>query len=110
MPNHTFDDNSQTLAHKMTTGGLCVFDAQRTTGEMTFTLQISLDGGVTYADYRGADGELRQKTVDAGSPHCRFEELGKQGDWYRVISSGAASTPSVLGSLDTAQAAHRVAA
>lgn len=94
MSKHTFDANDETLDYTMTTGGIYTFDARRSTGDLTFTLQTSIDGGSNFINYYNKNGVLQQVACSSSRPHVRFEELGREGQIFRVISSGAASTPS----------------
>ena len=78
----------------MPTGAVYTFDARRSAGDLTFTLQTSIDGGSNFVNYYDRNGVLKQVACSSNRPHVRFEELGRQGQVFRVLSSGAASTPS----------------
>lgn len=102
----TFDADAETLDFEMGTGGMYCFDAQRVAGSLTLTLQTSLDGGVSFVNYYGSDGILREITIDATNVHGRFFEAGRQGQQFRVVSS-AGTTPDVLGVAGIASIAYQ---
>lgn len=93
MAEKTFDADNETLDYKMPTGGIYCFDTVRENGDATFTLQTKLSEGGTYVDFYNADGTKQEKSCDSNTPHCRFEQVGRKGQFFRVISSATANTP-----------------
>lgn len=98
---HTFDADAETLEYIMPTGGVYAFDAVRATGDATLTLQTKLSSGGTYVNYYDVTGTLQQVAASSSRPHVHFEAIGQKGQYFQVLSSATASTPSY-----PAQAGH----
>lgn len=94
MVTHTFDADAETLEYVMPTGGVYTFDAVRVTGDATLTLQTKLSEAGTYVDYYNDSGVKQEVSASSSRPHVRFEALGRKGQYFQVISSATASTPS----------------
>lgn len=106
MADRTFDADSETLDYTMPTGGVYTFDAYRITGDATFTLQISRDGGTNFVNYYNRDSVLQQVACSSSQPHCRFEEIARKDTVFRVVSSATASTPNYKGEAGIAKAVY----
>jgi len=90
----TFDADAETLDYTMPTSGVYCCDITRSTGDGTFTLQVSVDGGSNFVDFHDVNGVLQQVAMTSSRPHTRFEAIGRKGTVFRVLSSSTASTPS----------------
>ncbi|MEM6260146.1 MAG: hypothetical protein AAGI37_17865 [Planctomycetota bacterium] len=105
MGTRIFDADDEMLDFVMRSGGVFVCDIQRTTGDGTFTLQISLDGGSNFVNYYNASGLLEQRTLSSSTPHGRLEALGFTDTVFRVVSSATGDTPNFTAKADRSVAA-----
>lgn len=93
MATQTFTADAQALDFTMASAGIFVCDMQRTSGDITLTLQISIDGGSNFVNYFDESGEAQSRSLSSSVPHAKFEVLGQKDHVFRVLSSASASSP-----------------